>query len=415
MKLPHFTQHGSRKTGDALDLFGDETTLLEDLCNAWEATTPDRSMGDKVVTAKWDHGTVGKLLLEHTAVRLAASEDVARVLSEEGRDIVATLLTDENEAVRPLLDHMYDSARGVQPISVAITPSFVEPADALLGLLRPSLSEPLQRQTMAILTAALGPNATGSVVRSSSANTHRRIRGRPAAGTTQFPSSCVCVLPRTASGDSPGVKAASGTASWHAATIVRSEAAGSPWTRRGRAHPALGLRYLLRTGVLVGAVGLESTGARKSHPRVERERRLPSLSQLGLPTPRPPLRLARTLGLPFDRRALATIRVLGLRHLVQAAVVGERGRRIRFGVLVDLLHGASMLLLAKLDAPTRRAALCRPRVAFGFGAGGLIVGPNNPPQWRAGIHTHLAAPTSEGTSEPCKSSRNANVNLMSAL
>ena len=157
MRLPHFTQHGSRTTGDALDLFGDETALLEDLRSAWEATTPNRAMGDKVVTAKWDHGTVGKLLLEHTAVRLAASEDVARVLSEEGRDVVATLLTDENEAVRPLLDQMYDSARGVQPISVAITPSFVEPADALLDLLGPSLSQPLRSQTMAILTAALDP------------------------------------------------------------------------------------------------------------------------------------------------------------------------------------------------------------------------------------------------------------------
>ena len=39
--------------------------------------------------------------------------------------MVASFLTDENKAVRPLLDQMYDSARGVQPISVAITPGFV--------------------------------------------------------------------------------------------------------------------------------------------------------------------------------------------------------------------------------------------------------------------------------------------------
>ncbi len=157
MKLPHFTQHGSRTTGDALDLFADETTLLDDLFNAWKATTPDRSMGDQVVTAKWDHGTIGKLLLEHTAVRLAASEDLARVLKDEGRDAVASLLVDENKAVRPLLDQMYDSARGVQPISVAITPGFVEPADALLEILRQGLGEPQLSQTMAMLTAALGP------------------------------------------------------------------------------------------------------------------------------------------------------------------------------------------------------------------------------------------------------------------
>ena len=152
-----FTQHGSRTSGDALELFADETTLLNDLFSAWKATTPDRSMGDKVVTAKWDHGTIGKLLLEHTAVRLAASEDVARVLTEEGRDAVASLLADENKAVRPLLDQMYDSARGVQPISVAITPGFVEPADALLEILRPELGQSQLSQTMAMLMAALGP------------------------------------------------------------------------------------------------------------------------------------------------------------------------------------------------------------------------------------------------------------------
>ena len=124
MKLPHFTQHGSRTTGDALDLFADETVLLQKLSVNWSSTTPDPSMGEKVVTAKWDHGTIGKLVLEHTAVRLAASEDVARVLAEEGRDAVATLLTVENQAVRPLLDQMYDSARGVQPIYVATTSEF---------------------------------------------------------------------------------------------------------------------------------------------------------------------------------------------------------------------------------------------------------------------------------------------------
>ena len=156
MKLPHFTQHGSRTTGDALDLFADETTLLEDLFKAWKATTPDRSMGDEVVTAKWDHGTVGKLLLEHTAVRVAASEDVARVLSELGSDGVASLLVDENKAVRPILDQMYDSARGVQPISVAVTPSFVKPADALFGVIGPGLGQAQLSQTMAVLTGALG-------------------------------------------------------------------------------------------------------------------------------------------------------------------------------------------------------------------------------------------------------------------
>ena len=36
MKLPHFTQHGSRTTGDALDLFADETVLLQKLLLMWK-------------------------------------------------------------------------------------------------------------------------------------------------------------------------------------------------------------------------------------------------------------------------------------------------------------------------------------------------------------------------------------------
>ncbi len=80
MKRPHFTQHGTRTSGDALDVFVEETALLRQLFAKWNTTTPDRTMGGGAVTAKWDHGTVGKLLLEHAAVRLAAGEDIARVL-----------------------------------------------------------------------------------------------------------------------------------------------------------------------------------------------------------------------------------------------------------------------------------------------------------------------------------------------
>ena len=157
MKLPHFTQHGSSTTGDALDLFADETDLIGELFAAWRASTPDRAMGEKVVNAKWDHGTIGKLLLEHTAVRLAAIEDIARVISEKGgADEVASSLSDENNSVRPLLDQMYDNSRGVQPISVSIAPGFVEAVEALYDVIRPGLGQAPLRRTMMTLTAALG-------------------------------------------------------------------------------------------------------------------------------------------------------------------------------------------------------------------------------------------------------------------
>ena len=156
MKLPHLTQHGTRQSGDALDVFIDETELLDELFDKWKATTPDRSVGDEVVSAKWDHGTVGKLLLEHAAVRLAASEELARVLSAEGKDALASLLRDENMALRPLLDQMYDAARGVQPISVAITPEFIGPVESLFDLIGPALGPKQSSRLKGILATALG-------------------------------------------------------------------------------------------------------------------------------------------------------------------------------------------------------------------------------------------------------------------
>ena len=156
MKLPHFTQHGTRKSGDALDLFTEETALLRQLFAKWNTTTPDRSMGGNAVPAKWDHGTVGKLLLEHAAVRLAASEDIARVLKEIGQSLESSRLEETHHLVRPVLDQMYDSSRGVQPISVAITPGFIEAAEQLQELLRPELGGAPEDKVRSELTAALG-------------------------------------------------------------------------------------------------------------------------------------------------------------------------------------------------------------------------------------------------------------------
>lgn len=160
MKLPHFTEHGTRTTGDALDLFAEETTLLRRLFAKWNTTTPDRTMGGNAVPAKWDHGTIGKLLLEHAAVRLAAGEDIARVLQEVGRTREARRLEGTNHLMRPLLDQMYDNSRGIQPISVAITPGFIEAVEQLQELLRPELGGAPESLARFELTAALGAERT---------------------------------------------------------------------------------------------------------------------------------------------------------------------------------------------------------------------------------------------------------------
>ncbi len=157
MKLPHLTQHGTRTSGDALDLFVEETDLLRQLFAKWNTTTPERTMGDAAVPTKWDHGTIGKLLLEHAAVRLAAGEDIARVMEEIGRGRESSCLEETNHLVRPILDQMYDNSRGIQPIAVAITPGFIEAVEQLQEFLRPELGGAAERQARSELTVALGP------------------------------------------------------------------------------------------------------------------------------------------------------------------------------------------------------------------------------------------------------------------
>lgn len=157
MKLPHFTQYGTRTSGDALHLFVEETALLRQLFAKWNTTVPERTMGGEAVPSKWDHGTIGKLLVEHAAVWLAAGEDIVRVMEEVGRGQECSRLGETNHLVRPILDQMYDTARGVQPISVAITPGFIEAVEQLQELLRPELGGAPERQARSELIVALGP------------------------------------------------------------------------------------------------------------------------------------------------------------------------------------------------------------------------------------------------------------------
>lgn len=141
MKLPHFTQHGTRRDGDSLDVLDDETELLKELFDKWDETSPS-NFGDRraIVKAKWSHGTVGKLLLEHSAVWLASAEDVARTIQSFGRSSLADELIRQRELARPFVDHMAKVSRGVQPISLAITPEFVDAVNGLRQTIGPALS-----------------------------------------------------------------------------------------------------------------------------------------------------------------------------------------------------------------------------------------------------------------------------------
>jgi hypothetical protein len=137
----HFTRHGSGPGGDAFDLFVAETTLIRDLFQEWEKTVPGPKLGEDVVVAKWDHGTVGKLLIEHASLRLAAGEEVTRLVRKIGDVGLAERFEKNIEVTRPIIDDMYDSGRGIQPMSLAITPEFVTAVNELHGVLRCELED----------------------------------------------------------------------------------------------------------------------------------------------------------------------------------------------------------------------------------------------------------------------------------
>lgn len=68
-------------------------------------------------------------------------------------------------------------------------------------------------------------------------------------------------------------------------------------------------------------------------------------------------------------------RLLGTRQIVQAIVLQAVPTNVRvllLGASVDLLHAASMLALAGISGPRRRAALAEAVAALGFAAAGAF-------------------------------------------
>ncbi|HKU30618.1 MAG TPA: hypothetical protein VJQ60_09030 [Arthrobacter sp.] len=69
-----------------------------------------------------------------------------------------------------------------------------------------------------------------------------------------------------------------------------------------------------------------------------------------------------------DRRTRAAIRTLGTRHLLQAILTNRAVISSRTGGSVDLLHAASMVLLAAVNGRRRAPAMVSASVALLFAA-----------------------------------------------
>jgi hypothetical protein len=93
--------------------------------------------------------------------------------------------------------------------------------------------------------------------------------------------------------------------------------------------------------------------------------------------PGPMLRLSGGPGAAASPGARAVARVLGGRHIVQAVLSAARPTPavLALGAGADVLHSASMIVLAALDRPRRRLGLSDGLVAAAFaGAGWALAG-----------------------------------------
>jgi hypothetical protein len=138
----HFSQHGSAPAaGDSLDVYEQETNVLKEVLAHWDDTRVPQAPeeGESIAPEKYDNGTLAKLALEHSAVFLAAQEDIAKALSVGGRHDLEHKLSQAAEAMRPKLSRLDKLSRGVSPLSLAGDSQFLDAFTDLRSVLQPEL------------------------------------------------------------------------------------------------------------------------------------------------------------------------------------------------------------------------------------------------------------------------------------
>lgn len=131
----------SHGPGDSLDLLGEQDRVLAAIFSAWDDSDPDRADTNReVVKLAYDHGTLGKLLIEHAAIRVAAKRDIERVLRDIDCDDLADQLTSQLTRVCELLDRLDEHARGVVAVGVSRSLEFAGAVGELAATIRADLS-----------------------------------------------------------------------------------------------------------------------------------------------------------------------------------------------------------------------------------------------------------------------------------
>ena len=114
-----------RRDQDSLDLLRDQDRRLERLLGEWDGLARDGTHSDEeVVKRAWHRGTVGKLIHQHAAIRLAAQSDVVRGLRQAGHDRMADVLAKHVVEVRCVIDRLDEHSRGMSALDLRYSDEF---------------------------------------------------------------------------------------------------------------------------------------------------------------------------------------------------------------------------------------------------------------------------------------------------
>ncbi len=128
--------HG-RRDQDALDLLGDQDRRMERLLTEWDDLAVDGTHpADEVIRRAWRRGTVGKLIHQHAAIRVAAQSEVVRCLRHAGQERMADVLARHVVEVRETIDRLDVHSRGMSALDLRYSDEFEGAVDDLRRLWR---------------------------------------------------------------------------------------------------------------------------------------------------------------------------------------------------------------------------------------------------------------------------------------
>ena len=144
----------SEQDADSLDLLAETSANMRDLLSTWYALSPTQYSDEDAVTPARDRGTAGKEIMEQSALRLAAIDDVAGVLRRADEGTLALVLDRNSVAVRRITARLDELSRGVSAIDLRYSDEFYARIDQLHRLLADELDH--QDDMLEQLDRALG-------------------------------------------------------------------------------------------------------------------------------------------------------------------------------------------------------------------------------------------------------------------